>query len=215
MVFLHVVSTVGRGIEYYLGIETTTEFVRLFHVAEEANITSWFSSMILLLCSLLLAVIAVDKHQQKDKYKKHWSALSIIFLYLSIDEAARIHEVIGFELRDLLDTKGAFYQAWVILMIPLLLVMLVVFFRFLLDLPKSFRALFLISAFIFIFGALGMEMIGCIYRDNIHVNWKLINAISITIEEFLENVGIVIFIYALLRYIKTNLSSETVTFQVS
>ena len=95
VVILHAISTGGRIYEYLLGIEETTEFVRLFHVAEEGNITAWFSSLLHLISAVLLAVIAKEKSSHQDRFSRHWFGLSIIFLYISIDEAARIHEIFG------------------------------------------------------------------------------------------------------------------------
>lgn len=108
-----------------------------------------------------------------------------------------------------------FYQAWVIVMIPLLLVMLVVFYKFIVDLPGKYRWLFLISGGLFVFGALVLEMVGGYFRGDSFGNWKLINAALITFEEFFENVGIVVFIYTLLDYIKTNLPSDGSSFKVT
>lgn len=202
VILLHTISTLGRGIEYFLGIEETTPLVHLFHVADEANITSWYSAVLLLMSAFLLGVIAAVKHQQKSPYARHWTFLGLIFLYLSMDEASRIHELVGFWLHDLLGTSGIFYYAWVIAVIPILLVLLVLFFNFLKDLPPRFRLLFIVSGVVFVFGALGMEMIGSIFRGTTFGIQKLFEAVSITFEEFLENAGIVIFIYALLAYLK-------------
>lgn len=202
VIVLHTISTVGRAIEYFLGIEETTPFVRLFHVAEEGNITAWFSSTLLFISAVLLGLIGAVKRQQKDAYTGRWNLLALIFVYLAIDEASRIHELIGFFLHDELHTAGIFYHAWVIAFIPIMLILLVMFFRFLKDLPPRFRVLFLLSGFVFVFGAMGLEMAGSVFRGTAFGGQKLFEAVAITFEEFFENVGIVMFIYTLLEYLK-------------
>lgn len=215
VIVLHTISTVGRGIEYYLGIEETTPFVRLFHVAEEGNITSWYSAGLLLTSAVLLGVIAAVKRQQKDAFTRHWNILAFIFLYMSMDEASRIHELVGFFLHDKLNTSGFFFHAWVVAAIPILLILLAVFFKFLKDLPARFRMLFLLSGFVFVFGAMGLEMVGSAFRETSLSNQKLFEAASITLEELLENVGIVIFIYTLLAYLRDTALPEWVKVKIT
>ena len=43
-----------------------------------------------------------------------WTRLALVFVYLSLDEALSFHERLNRPVRDLLDTSGALYYAWVI-----------------------------------------------------------------------------------------------------
>jgi hypothetical protein len=65
---------------------------RLFHLGREASLPSWFSAVLLLTAGVLLAVIAGVKRRQADAFRRYWAALSWIFVYLSADEAAVLHE---------------------------------------------------------------------------------------------------------------------------
>ena len=109
---LNSISFVSKTIEYIFGYEETPIFVRLFHVAREGNISSWFSSLLLLFSAILLALIALAKKEQKVPYLRHWSIMSIIFFYLSLDEAASIHELSGKLVRSILNVSGIFHNTF-------------------------------------------------------------------------------------------------------
>src|SRR5215213_2138609 len=88
-----------------------------FNVGEEANVPTWYSSVTLLVCSLLLAVIAAVKKAQGDRYALHWIFLSVIFLVMSVDEVAMIHESLGETVATVLglvgySPSGLLYAAW-------------------------------------------------------------------------------------------------------
>src|SRR5687767_5544231 len=64
----------------------------LFDVSRERNVPTLFSASLLLFCSFLLSAITLIKRKDRDHFALHWGALTIIFLFLSMDEAASIHE---------------------------------------------------------------------------------------------------------------------------
>ena len=184
--------------------------VGLFLLGKEVNIPTFYSFSALLLCSALLAIIAFAKKKENAPYSLHWKALSIIFLYLSMDEASQLHEMTIKPLRSALNASGFLHYTWVILGIVFSLIVVLAYLRFLADLPRKTRNLFLVAGAIFVGGALGMEMIGGYYSSlyagqpipllrfcNINLNYQMIA----TVEELLEMLGIVVFIYALMSYI--------------
>jgi hypothetical protein len=79
-------------------------------------------------------------------------------------------------------------------------VFLLVFWRFIANLPAKTRRLFMIAGIIYVSGALGIEMIGGYYADYYQHN-NIIYAFITTIEEVLEMLGVAVFIYGLLSYI--------------
>lgn len=200
---LNSIGVVGRGIEYLLGYEDTTELVRLFHVAEEGNLTTWFSSMLLLCSSILLTVIAGAARAQIKPYVWHWTGLSVLFFLMCLDEAARIHELTIGPLRSLFHVSGVFYYAWVLLAIPFLLVVAIAYSKFLRDLPRDSRLLFLGAGGLYILGAMGMDMAAGYFISR-GAGSRFLEPALITVEELLENVGIVVFIYALLAHIRAH-----------
>src|SRR5256885_4802293 len=97
-----------------LEMEIRKSFERLFDLDAEANIPTWFSSALLLMCAMLLAANAAAKWKTRDRYTIHWIVLSVIFLYLSVDETAIIHEMSIKPLRSMLHPTGLLYEAWII-----------------------------------------------------------------------------------------------------
>src|SRR5215216_8208718 len=98
----------ARFAMYMWGQEGYLEALRIFDVGEERSIPTWFESIQFLLCSMLLAVVTVAKKRRSDRYILHWSFLSVIFLVLSLDEVASIHEAIGAQSERLLHNTTGF-----------------------------------------------------------------------------------------------------------
>ena len=179
----------------------TKWFYELFSLDGELNIPAWYSSFSLLFCSGLLKVISAIK--TKDRYFVYWKTLYLIFFYLSLDEAFSFHEILIIpSVRQSLHLNPIFFQTWVIPGAVLVVVFAFKYLKFLLHLPPKTRYLFLIAAVIYVGGGLGMEMVGGLLRVDFGRR-TLITLIGIFVEEFLEMVGIVIFIYALLAYLSS------------
>ena len=185
-------------------------FVKLFDLNKEGNIPTFFQASTLLLCSALLAIIAFAKKKEDAPYRLHWKALSVIFLFLSLDEASQLHEMTSKPLRSALNASGFLHYTWVILGVVFSLIVLLAYLRFLADLPRKSRNLFLVAGALFIGGALGMEMISGYYFSSYGTqplpisrlcNFRLNLTKLRTVEELLEMLGIVVFIYALMSYI--------------
>ncbi|MEH1939614.1 MAG: hypothetical protein V7L01_05245 [Nostoc sp.] len=179
----------------------TKWFYELFSLDAELNIPAWYSVFTLLFCSLLLKAISVIK--TKDRYFVYWKTLYFIFVYLSLDEAFSFHEILIVpSVRESLHLNPIFFQTWVIPGTILVGVFAFKYLKFWLHLPHKTRYLFLIAAVVYVSGTLGMEMVGGLLREDFGRR-SLIALTGIILEEFLEMVGIVIFIYALLAYISS------------
>jgi hypothetical protein len=104
------------GIILYFNFEeaTITWYVmRYFDFNQEGNIPAFYSAIMLLVSSVLLFLITYMEKKRGDKYLP-WLGLALLFLFLSLDEATEIHEVlIGFT-RKHLNTSGYLHYAWVI-----------------------------------------------------------------------------------------------------
>ncbi len=202
---LALVSLAGQYYRYFLsegGRHMT--IVRFFDLDSEANLPTWYSSVALLFSSFLLAIIAWAKRGGGDRYALHWAAMALLFLGLSLDEASGIHEMPIEQLRAALHAKSIFYFTWVIPGAGFVGFFLLAYLRFLAHLPPSTRWLFLLSGAIFVGGAIGVEMISGYYSYYYgEATWG--NALITTVEEVLEMLGIVLFIYALLQYIKSHI----------
>ncbi len=205
--FLVLANIVGLVSIFVFGHNNVYGLVPLFNLGQEANIPTWYSSITIFMCSILLGIIALRKKTEMDRYRLHWIALSLIFLYLSIDEASQIHEK-SMRLFSQLNFGGVFYFSWTIIGIPLVFIFILVYIKFFIDLPKMTRFLFFISGVLFVGGALGMELIDGWYASIKGEN--LIYAMMSTLEEMLEMLGIAVFFYSLLTYIRLYVKKVTI-----
>jgi hypothetical protein len=179
-----------------------------FDLDTEGNIPTLFSTLLLFTSSSILFFIALQ-HKKHNASFVPWIGLSLIFLFLGFDEIAAFHEKISGPLKDLLNTSGIFYYAWVLPYGSLLLIFVVSYWKFLTRLPKKIMRLFIYSGAIYVGGAFGFELLGGWEADVFGGN-TLMYAISYTIEETLEMVGISLFIYTLLTYIVSQFESLTI-----
>ena len=194
---------------FYYDYDYAYGLIPLFDFNNEHNIPTIYSSFALLLCSILLAFIALVHKRSNSSYVP-WVVMSIIFLYISVDEAALIHELLNTPLRETLKTSGLFFYAWVIPYGIAFMVFVIAYFKFLMRLPKRIRNLFIISGATFVVGAIGFELLGGRQAD-LYGPVNLAYHIYYTCEEFLEMLGIAIFLYALLLYIDSQFDPITIS----
>ena len=174
-------------------------FIDLLSVNAEETIPTWYSTLLLFISSLLIAFIAVVKQRNKEPYTGYWVGLALIFLYLSMDEGAVIHEILSDPLQEALNTTGYLTFAWLIVFVPLVILFALSYLRFLFRLPPHTRNLFILAGILFVGGAIFVEAISAnrYYLDD-GVSFPYL-ALA-TIEELCEMLGVALFIYALLSY---------------
>lgn len=202
---LMLLNLLERVIVHWLNSQGNSQLISIyFNFDEEANLPSLYSSLTLGFSSYLLSIIATFSKQIKAKYTRHWQALAWIFLYLAIDEMCSIHELLIPILKGVVNAQGLLYFPWVIPAFCLVIIFLIIFRKFILALPNQTKVFFLLAGAIYIFGALGMEMIGGYIAD--HYGYNTIYGIASSIEELSEMLGIVVFINALLNYLQSQVS---------
>ena len=193
----HVFVTVaefGFGRDHVFGLR------RLLDFNGEANAPAWFSSLLLLLGSALLAVVAHEGRATGNRFFAHWAVLALIFLFLALDEAAAVHEKVIDPVRDAFGAGGALLHAWIIPYVLGLTLLLVVYLPFLRALPARTLRLVLAAAAVYLAGAVGMEMVGGYLWDRLPVRDVPIIAVM-AIEETLEMVGLALFAYGILDHL--------------
>lgn len=170
-------------------------------VDAETNVPTFFSVLLLLISSLLFGFITWINWKSTAPYLDKWAILSLGFLYIAYDEAFQAHERLIEPIRELLGNEnlGVFYYAWVIPGIIVVLFLTVFFFRFLQDLPNKTRTRILVAAVLYVGGALGIELLGGYYAE-IHGTLSLRYTMIVALEEGLEMAGLIVLIWALLKY---------------
>ncbi len=200
VICLIVANMVGIVSKYYFGYSR----IALFDLDREANIPTLYSSTTMLLCAGLLAVIAAARKRQERRDYLYWAGLAVVFLFLSADETAGLHERLIIPLRSALHTSGTLYFAWVIPYGIFVITVMLVYLRFLFSLPVGIRYLIIFAGILYVAGALGGELIGG-YWIELHGQANITYALITTCEESLEMTGILVFIYALMSYITSEL----------
>lgn len=196
------------------GFNYRERWIGLFNLDREINYPSWYSSFTLLFCAILLGIIAAAKKKQGDRFLSHWKALGFIFVFLSLDEILSIHEILIIDdLRKALNLGGFFYFIWVIPGAIFVLLTALAYLKFLRHLPQKTRQLFLLAGSIYVGGALGMEMVCGYYADAVGQR-NVIYGLMVSVEEILEMVGVIVFIYALLSYIGSYLEDIDLRFKI-
>ncbi len=203
-------SLAGQVAKFQFGYENLMGLVPLFNVDGERNIPAFFSTLLLVFASLLLAVLFILN--KKTPSAAYWAALSLGFLVMTYDEAFSIHENLVVPIQNLLGEGplGIFYFAWVIPGITLVLALTPFFVRFWFDLDAKTRLYFFIAAVVYLGGSLGVEMIGGRYVET-HQR-GLVYCLIVTFEESLEMLGLILFIRGLLGHLARHFKEIKFTF---
>jgi hypothetical protein len=198
---------------YYVGDPDVFDFLELIDFDYEANLPSFYSSLAILFCAVLLWIIGVDKKASKSAYSYHWLGLAAIFTFLGVDEAISLHEEIGDLVEALawFEAAGYLFFAWVVPYGLLLLVFAVAYFKFVFALPPKTRLTFILAGSLFIFGAVGLEIISAREAD-LHSSETVYYSVLYTLEELCEMIAIVLFSNGLLRYMEAE--KGTVVFRI-
>jgi hypothetical protein len=137
-------------------------------------------------------------------------ALAIVFVTLSLDETASLHETFSSMIRDGLGVGGAFHFGWLVPAIPLVIIVGVVFLRFVFGLPGNVRTLIIFAGIAYLSGVIGIEMVGGIVWETSGPGSVAYAAIT-TVEETLEIAGLVLLVYALAVHIDTTLGRISIS----
>lgn len=222
LVFLLLILSLSLGLvslaaQFFRYLENDDDGLGLLPVMDvdhESSVPTIFSVQMLFLVVVVLSVISVFKHLSKDKFRWHWTLLTMGFLFMAFDEGSQIHELLTIPIRDLLGSgaTGFFSFAWVIPGIILVLLVAFVFLKFIITLPRQTMIMCLVSGFIYLSGSIGLEMIGGNYA-HAHSIHNLPYNMIVTIEEVLEMTGTALFIYTLLEYMKKDSAIFTIRFK--
>lgn len=200
---LAVFSLIGQVSRHFLGHGRLLGFVHQFSLGDEGNIPTYVSTLLLLSAALLLGVIAHHAYRTRSPFRVHWAILSIIFVYISVDEFAVLHEHLDEPMHAVLDAGGIFYYAWVIPAMVLLVLFGIGYARFFWHLSPRWKLLFAAAGLIYVGGALGIEMIGGWYVAQ-YEDRTFTYELLVTVEEVMEKTGVLLFVYALLEYIRAH-----------
>jgi len=165
-----------------------------FDLDGEENFPTWYSSMSLFACALLLYVIGEGKSRVQDRFSRHWYVLAIGFLTMSLDEVAGLHET--------LNTISP--VSWTVPGAVLVGVLGLAYVPFLRHLPARTRRRFIVAGIVYVGGAVGVEHATRLWLEHGHAIDSLAYNLWVAVEEGMEMAGIVMFIDAQLQYLQTD-----------
>ena len=180
-----------------------------FDLNAEQNIPTYFNTLLLVISAALFGIIAAHKRGIKDKFRYHWTFLALLFLYLSVDETAVIHEKLIKPIRAAIGIGNWFYFAWVVPAIIVLAVLALAYITFFLHLSTRFKILFFTSLFIYFAGAVGGEMLSGHFAEILGQRSFAFAVIS-SLEEAVELGGASLLIFALLKYMGFDLKQVSI-----
>ena len=195
-----------HSIGYYLGFfEVTLEmskktyagsniYYKLFYLNGERTVPSWFSTCIL--WSSGIGLLAISALEQDKSINRYWFIIGLSLIYVSLDEMISLHEhgdnISVLALRNNIDLPDFLNSSWVIPAIVLVFIFFVFLLPFFAKLDRQIRFLLIVSALIYLFGAVCCEMFGAYARVNSLEN--LYN-FAVTLEEALEMSGAILLLH--------------------
>ena len=193
-------------------------FLRLLDVGREQSIPTYVSVIKLLLASILIFIIYSYERTNKNIDAGYWLFLSILFLYLSVDESAKVHEkfasVHRFLVRQELSSPILNSHLWLPFGGLFVLVVSIVLYSFLRKLPKDTRRYFLVAGSVFVLGAIGFEYLGALMLENgiAESRMDMVYLVCGLFEEGFEMYGVAIFNCALFREILISARTKSLIF---
>ncbi len=194
-------------LRYSIGTESqiAQTLISIFDFDQEKSLPTLFSGGLLFVSGFLFAILVFTK--APIKVKRASAFLSAVFCFLSADEVLAIHEKLIEPTSKLFETSGFFTNSWIIPYCILGFVVLIITLPFLKKIDIRHRYLMVTSAFVYVSGAVGLEMLEGQYLSadisNIMLRKeKFPYQIMVTIEEAFEMMGCIILIYTLLSLIR-------------
>ena len=189
---------VALGLAAELGeyvFDAPSGWVEQFSLSYEANVPTWYATILLFRCAQALVPIA----RTATRCRAHWWGLAAGFGLMSLDEAVELHEHLVVVMHGVsLPRVGVLYFAWVVPAAVLVTGLALAYVPFLRTLPAEDRRRFLIAGIVYVGGAVGMELpLGhwTAHHGDDNLGYGLIDLA----EETLELAGIGMFLVALAR----------------
>ena len=189
---IHVILTVV----HYRVSELPWLLRQIFDVDEEDSLPTWYSASALLLTSFVLWINARARRQTGDKLHWYWYGLAGGFLLLSVDEIAGMHETLNSLIEISWAIPGGILAAFVG----------GIYLHFLFQIDRKTAIQFVIGGALFVGGAVGVELATESFAENDELGNNRLDTLAYylwtTLEEAMEMAGVLVFLRALLLWMK-------------
>ena len=188
-------------IPFYLDDPTPGQiyWLLVFQLDAEMNPPTFFATFLLASNAVLLWLAGGRRHPTAPTRPVYWRLLSLIFVFLAVDELVSIHEHVG---EFLVVNSGLNLKTSILWVVPWaagVAIIAVAFRGFLLRLPRTTALRFLIAGGLYVMGAIGFEIISSTLWEL--SGWSLRYTSLALTEELLELIGQAYFAVTLLDYI--------------
>ena len=164
----------------------------LFDVDGERNVPSFFSFTIIMFAVGLLAFIAAHQPRGAKPHRAYWAGLALVFTYLALDEGFELHERVARYAGTWVHARDLSVYLWLVPYAIGCLAFLIIYARFLKQLPREDKLNILLAGIVYVAGAAGAEMIGALYVHAFHTEHAIGYDIESAIEESLEMTGMIL-----------------------
>jgi len=207
------IATIALGVfqqlyDHWWGGPKIFVFGALLNFDGEKSLPTLWSVLLLIFAAFLIFLNGVA--EPRRRWRSRWSLLFAIFIFLSIDEFASIHEQLVSVLAPYGFT-GFLRYSWVIPYGILSLLLGAFYAPFLLALPGRVRWRAILAGGVYIAAALGLETVGgyCATLGD-----RTCFRLEVIAEESGEIVGMTLFIMAMSLLLQLRCSSVTLALQV-
>ncbi|MEM8559584.1 MAG: hypothetical protein AAGG50_17325 [Bacteroidota bacterium] len=193
---LHMLSVVVMNIWGQVGF--FNGLVMKLNLDAERAIPSHYSSVLLMLAAGLLYVVS---RMDRPEMRRFWRLMTGVFVFLSFDEAASLHEMLVYPLNSRFEFARKILFSWVLILVPMVAALFVYSIRYLFKMPRRMQKLVVASGFIFVVGMLVFELLAGLYVGNGGSQNGYLYGLMVLCEESAEIFGVSLFIYSLLVYV--------------
>lgn len=169
-----------------------------FYLDKEANIPTWFSSSQLLLIAIIVLIAAFADDAESKPSRWFFILIAFGFIFLSVDEAAFLHEQFSMRLKklDWMPRFSGDHGSWIVMYAAAGIAVILANLHNILACANRYRKETMVAGLggaILVSGAVGAEIVGFeIARDATDLTY----VIEVLVEEFLEMLGATVMLYA-------------------
>lgn len=180
----------------HIATDTDSALLARLNSGHEANLPTWFASGLWASAALLAFSMGEAARRLGDAIDRRWTLLGALFLLLSIDEAAQLHEQTVGPLMDAVESAtgldGAGAKLIAVAVIGAVLAVIAVWlWPWLRSLSGRLRLRLLLAGAVFVSGSLGLEVISRL-ADSSTANYLS------PLEELCEMLGVGLLVVTLL-----------------
>lgn len=188
---------------YSIQIGTSSQTVQSllddFDMDKEANVPTLWSALLLFAAAACCWGISSKWRREGVGLAGRWRVLSVLLALGAVDEVSSFHELIV-PINERVDLPSWLSFAWVIPAFALVGAVAIGSAAVLRRLPRSVALWFLASGGLYVFGAMGLEMVGGVLATEAGQD-TLRYVVETIVEEAFEVIGMSAFIVSAARYL--------------